>query len=298
MCDYQKFVDIAYQLRQDVVRVTTLAGSGHPGGALSATDFLTVLYFHVLNHRPKEPGWEDRDIVIYSKGHSTPVIYPLLARSGYFDPKELMTFRKLHSRLQGMPSMVYGLPGIEVSSGSLGQNLSVAAGMALGLRERKKFGYRHVPNVFAICGDGELNEGNMWEGIMMAAHYHLDNLIAIVDKNKMQIDGTTKDVMNIDPLPEKFEAFNWNVVECDGHNYRDIVRAFNDASKLSGKPIAIIADTIKGKGISLMEGKLEWHGKPPSKEQALAALRELGADETLEIMSTPVYKPVDCLKPW
>ncbi|MCK5345703.1 MAG: transketolase, partial [Candidatus Heimdallarchaeota archaeon] len=263
MNDFSKFTEIATKIRQDIVRMTTIAQSGHPGGSLSATDFITVLYFNFLNHRPQEPEWEDRDRMIYSKGHVTPLIYSVLARSGYFDPKELSTFRQLHSRLQGHPSKKDGLPGLESSGGSLGQNLSVAVGIALGLRERVKLKFQesqYIPKVYAICGDGELQEGNIWEGVMAAAHYKLDNLVAIIDENLLQIDGRTTDVMNIDPIPEKFTAFNWHVLEMDGHDYVDIIKTLEKTKQLKDKPIAIIAHTVKGKGVSFMEDKAEWHG--------------------------------------
>jgi len=295
MLNIEQFEKIACQLRRDIIRMTALAGSGHPGGSLSAVDFLTVLYFHVLNHKPSEPSWEERDRVIYSKAHITPAIYSVLARAGYFDPKELETFRKLHSRLQGHPAKNKNLPGIEISGGSLGQGLSVAVGLALGLRDKKKLGLtksNRIPFVYSINGDGEMEEGNIWEGIMSAGHYKIENLIAIVDKNSLQIDGWVKDVMNIDPLPDKFAAFNWHVIECDGHNYNEILAAFEKARELKDKPKVIIAHTTKGKGISFMENGVEWHGKAPKKEQALQALKELGADPTLEIESEPIFAPV------
>jgi len=288
MFDFSKLKEIANKIRQDIVRMTSTAQSGHPGGSLSATEFLTYLYFHFLRHKPKDPEWEDRDRMIYSKSHATPLIYSALARSGYFDPKELSTFRQFKSRLQGHPSRIEGLPGIESSGGSLGQNLSVAVGIALGLRERIKHKLTsnlHIPRVYAVCGDGELQEGNIWEGIMAAAHYKLNNLIAIIDKNKLQIDGNTKDVMDIDPLPEKFTAFNWHVLEMDGHDFTDIHKTFNKIKDFVTKPIAIIAHTIKGKGISFMEDQAQWHGKPPNQEMAFKALKELGGEETLDIDS-------------
>ncbi|MCD4656714.1 MAG: transketolase [Planctomycetes bacterium] len=294
MNDFSKFAMIATKIRQDIVRMTTIAQSGHPGGSLSATDILTVLFFNFLNHKPEDPKWEARDRMIYSKGHVTPLIYSILARSGYFDPKELSTFRQLHSRLQGHPSKKDGLPGIESSGGSLGQNLSVAVGIALGLRERVRHKFQestYVPKVYAICGDGELQEGNIWEGVMAAAHYKLDNLIAFVDKNNLQIDGRTKDVMNVDPIPEKFTAFNWHVLEMDGHDFADIIKTLEKTKQLRDKPIAIIAHTVKGKGVSFMEDKAGWHGRPPSLELAMTALRELGAEETLDIDSQQ-FQPI------
>jgi len=269
--DIGKLKQIARAVRADIIRMTEEAGSGHPGGSLSITDVLVVLYFSVLRHKPDNPDWEDRDIVILSKGHACPAFYSVLARSGYFPVEELLTLRKLGSRLQGHPAKDKALPGIEVSSGSLGQGLSVATGAAIGLKYVRKKPSR----VFCILGDGELEEGQVWEAAATAGHYKLDNLCAIVDNNNLQIDGHLPEVKNIYPIDEKFKAFQWETITIDGHNYEQILSAFNKAKRIKGKPVVIIAKTIKGKDVSFMEDAVEWHGKAPSKELAEKALNEI-----------------------
>ncbi|HAU40318.1 MAG: transketolase domain-containing protein, transketolase [Candidatus Peregrinibacteria bacterium GW2011_GWF2_43_17] len=259
----------ALQMRRDIVEMTCAAGSGHPGGSLSAVDMLVVLYNEFLKHDTEDTEWEERDRMIFCKCHITPAIYSILARVGYFDPKMLLTFRKLGSELQGHPSR-FSPRGIEMSGGSLGQNLSIATGVALGLKHQGK------PNrVFAMTSEGDLQEGQSWEAIMSAAHYKLDNLCALVDYNKLQIDGNVEDVMGVHPLDEKFKSFNWNVLIIDGHNFDQIRQALKKALTLKGRPTAIIAHTIKGKGVSFMENQAGWHGKAPSKEEMEKALAEL-----------------------
>ncbi|MDR1106886.1 MAG: transketolase [Treponema sp.] len=257
------------KLRVKILEMLCEAGSGHTGGSLSCVDILAVLYNKVMNIDPKNPGWEKRDRFVLSKGHCCPALYAVLADLGYFDEKELMTLRKYGSMLQGHPYM-YDTPGIEVSTGSLGQGLSVAAGMALaakmdGLDIR----------TYCLMGDGELQEGQIWEAAMAAGHYGLDKLCGIVDKNNLQIDGRVEDVMNIDPLADKFRAFNWNVTETDGHDPARIEDSFNRAAQCKNKPTVIIAHTVKGKGVSFMENKSGWHGQAPDCSQLKQALAEL-----------------------
>lgn len=266
----EEMQEMAKTIRKDIVKMVCEAGSGHPGGSLSSTDILVSLYFNKMNHNPLNPKWEDRDRFVLSKGHICPALYAVLARAGYFAADELMSLRKMASRLQGHPALNKDLPGIEISSGSLGQGLSIAVGIALGAKMDKK-NYK----VYCLTGDGELQEGQIWEAAMSGAHYNLDNLICIVDKNNLQIDGAVKDVMNIDPLPEKFKAFNWHVIECNGHNLEELNKAFDEAKTIKGKPTCIIANTIKGKGVSFMENVAGWHGKAPSKEECSLAIQEL-----------------------
>lgn len=249
--------------------MTASAGSGHPGGSLSCCDILVALYFKVLRHNPKNPKWEDRDRFILSKGHSAPALYACLAEAGYFPQDELLTLRKLGSPLQGHPSM-NTLLGIEISTGSLGQGLSVGNGIALTGRLDGK-DYR----TFVLLGDGECDEGQVWEAAMAASHYKLDNLCAIVDRNGLQIDGPTEEVMALEPLAEKWKAFGWKVIEIDGHNFNQILSALNPDKVEKDKPLVIIARTIKGKGVSFMEGVVDFHGKAPTKEQRDLALEEL-----------------------
>ncbi|MHC4662090.1 MAG: transketolase [Planctomycetota bacterium] len=260
----------ARQCRIDIIEMLVEAGSGHPGGSLSSIDILIALYFNFMKHDPKNPNWEERDFFILSKGHVVPALYTALARAGYFPIDELKTLRKLGSRLQGHPGMNTGLPGIEVSSGSLGQGLGVAAGIALGLKTDGK-----TNHVWCLNGDGEMQEGSIWEAAMCAGHYKLENLTTIVDCNGLQIDGQVCNVMDIEPLDKKFESFNWNTVKCDGHNMSDILRACFEAGGFKGKPTAILAKTVKGKGVSFMENAAEWHGTAPDREKAKLALKEL-----------------------
>jgi len=264
---------VALRTRKWIVKMTHAAGSGHPGGSLSATDILTALYFHIMNHDPAKPEWPDRDRFVLSKGHSAPALYATLAQAGYFPEEELMTLRKYGSRLQGHPSM-RRLPGIDMSTGSLGQGLSVANGMALGGRLDGK-NYR----VYCLIGDGEAQEGQIWEAAMSAAHYKLDRVTAVLDCNGYQIDGTTEDVMSLEPLAEKWRAFGWQVYEIDGHNLRQIITAFDRAKMVQGRPQMIIAKTVKGKGVSFMEcDACAFHGNAPKDEELKLALDELGGE--------------------
>ncbi len=269
--DIQELKDTASLLRQDVIRMVSAAGSGHPGGSLSSADIVTTLFFHTMKHRPDEPKWPDRDRFILSKGHCAPVLYSALARSGYFPIDDLINLRKIDCHLQGHPDM-HKTPGVEISSGSLGQGLSVSVGMALAMRLDGLPG-----QVFTLMGDGESQEGEVWEAAMSAAHYGLGNLTAIVDANGLQIDGFTKDVMNVEPLTLKYEAFGWTAKQIDGHDIKAIIEALDWSRSVDG-PAAIIARTVKGKGVSFMENKAGWHGKAPSAEEAEQALRELSGD--------------------
>ncbi len=265
----KRLEEMALKIRRHIIREIYEAGSGHPGGSLSATEIITALYFHIMKHDPKNPKWENRDRFVLSKGHSCPTLYAALAESGYFDVKELLTLRKLGSRLQGHPSMK--IPGIDICTGSLGQGLSVAVGMALGARLDSRL-YR----VFVLLGDGELQCGEVWEAAMAAAHYKLGNITAIVDRNRLQIDGNTETIMSLEPLPFKFKAFGWHVTEVNGHNFNEIIDAIEKGFKIKGKPKVIIAHTTKGKGVSFMEGSVAFHGKPPNDEQFKIAMKELG----------------------
>jgi len=263
----------ANKIRKDIVRMITEAKSGHPGGSLSAVDVVTALYFKVMRHNPKDPKWEDRDRFILSKGHAAPLLYSVLAESGYFEVEELLTLRKFGSRLQGHPDMKR-LPGVEISTGSLGHGLSVGNGMAIAGKLNKK-GYR----VYILLGDGECQEGQVWEAAMTASHYKLDNVTAILDYNGLQIDGPVKDVMHINPISNKWRAFGWYVIEINGHDFKEILDSFERVKKLKGKPSIIIAHTTKGKGVSFMENVVDFHGKAPTKEQMLQALKELEENE-------------------
>jgi transketolase len=269
-CDAKELGDLATEARRWIVRMTHEAGSGHPGGSLSSIDALVTLYFKVMRHDPSDPSWPDRDRLVLSKGHGAPALYTALAMSCYFPTDELLTLRKLGSRLQGHPSM-NKTPGIDISTGSLGQGLSLAIGMALGARLDRK-DYR----TFCILGDGEIQEGQVWEAAMAASHYKIDNLCAILDRNKLQIDGPTEKVMSIEPVKPKFDAFGWHTIEINGHDFKDLLRAFHEAQMTKGKPTIIIANTIKGKGVSFMEGSVKFHGKTPNKDELAIALKELG----------------------
>ena len=259
----------ALSCRKDILEEVYNAKSGHIGGALSCIDILVTIYFNHLNCDIHNPKWEDRDRVILSKGHASPALYAVLAEKGFFDKELLQTFRKKDSILQGHPEMK-NIPGVDMSSGSLGQGLSVANGMAIaGKLDKKKY------NVYVIMGDGELQEGQVWEAMMTSAKYNLNNIIAFVDNNGLQIDGKVKDVMNVEDIGEKFKAFNWNVINIDGHNFDEINNAINEAKQSVNKPTAIIAKTIKGKGIFFMEDMVSWHGKAPNEEQYMNAKGEL-----------------------
>jgi len=259
----------AKTIRKDVLMMIHEAGSGHPGGSLSYADIVTALFFKIMKHRPSDPDWEGRDRFVLSKGHAAPVYYAALAESGYFPVEELMTLRKLGSRLQGHPSRSK-TPGVEMSTGSLGQGLSVANGMAMAA---KLDGKDH--RIYCLCGDGEMESGQIWEAAMLAPHYKLDNVTAFVDKNGLQIDGPTEKVMCSEPLTEKWRAFGWNVIEINGHNMREILTACERAKQVKGKPTMIIATTVKGKGVSFMEGSLKFHGKAPDEEELRIGLDEL-----------------------
>lgn len=262
----------ALAVRQDIIKEIYYAGSGHPGGSLSCTDILTVLFFDEMNIDPKKPNLKDRDRFVISKGHAAPALYAVMAERGYFKTSELKTLRKLGSRLQGHPSM-HSLPCLDMSSGSLGQGISAATGMALANKMDKS-----KARVYSLVGDGELQEGLVWEAVMAAGHYQLSNLCLFVDNNGLQIDGPNDSVMKVKPIDKKFAAFNWNVIKCDGHDVADIKKALAAAKKCKDKPSVIIAKTHKGNGVSFMKDQVGWHGKACNKEQAVAALAELGGE--------------------
>ena len=269
----QELMDTAKIIRKDIVSMLTESASGHPGGSLSATDIVTTLFFNEMNIDPKKPKMEDRDRFVLSKGHAAPLLYSVLARRGFFDPKELMTLRKFGSRLQGHPNM-NDLPGIDMSTGSLGQGVSAAVGMAIAGKADNK-DYR----VYSVLGDGELEEGQVWEAAMAGAQYKLDNLTIFIDFNGLQIDGDITTVMNPCPIDKKFEAFGWNVLVIDGHNYDEILEAIEKAKNHKGQPTAVVCKTVKGKGVSFMENQASWHGSAPNKEQCEQALKEIGGEE-------------------
>ncbi|HPF18790.1 MAG: transketolase [Bacillota bacterium] len=266
----QALQDKAALIRQHIIREVYHAGSGHPGGSLSATDIMTVLYFHEMNIDGNDPSNPNRDRFVLSKGHASPVLYACLAEAGFFPKEDLVTFRKLGSCLQGHPSMLK-LCGVEMSTGSLGQGFSASVGMALAGRLDGR-----DSRIYVMLGDGELQEGITWEASMAAAHYGLDNLCAIVDHNGLQIDGKNDDVMRVMPIAEKFRAFGWNVIELDGHDLDAIAAGFRKAGKHKGAPTVLVAETHKGKGVSFMEDQAGWHGKAPDREQAEQAMAELG----------------------
>ncbi|MBF8983380.1 transketolase [Lutibacter sp. B2] len=268
--DYNQLRNTSSKIRQGIIKAVHAAASGHPGGSLSAADILTVLYFHKMKIDPKNPKMEDRDKFVLSKGHAAPVLYATLAERGFFNEEELLKLRHIGAMLQGHPDMK-GTPGIEMSTGSLGQGLSATIGMALASKLDKK-----ENRIYALLGDGEVQEGIVWEAAMAASHYKLDNLTAILDFNGLQIDGKNEDVMNIHPIVEKWESFGWNVIEIDGHDFEQIIKAFDAVEEVKNQPTIIIAKTIKGKGVSFMENEAGWHGSAPSDEQAKQALEELG----------------------
>jgi len=264
--------EMARQIRRDIINMLLISKSGHSGGPLGTADIFAALYFNLLNIDSENPYKEDRDYVYLSIGHIAPVWYATLARRGYIPLEELKTLRKVNGRLQGHPAPLktHGIPGVEIASGSLGQGLSIAVGTALALKLDKK------PNkVFCINGDGELQEGQLWEAIMTAAHHKTDNLIMIVDKNDCQIDNRVQKVMNLDPMADKFKSFNWEVMEMDGNDMTDIMDTINRAKNFKGKPVVILAQTKMGKGVSFMEDDYKWHGVPPNPEQGKIALTEL-----------------------
>ena len=260
---------VAKRLRRHIISMTGKAGSGHPGGSLSAVEIVTALYFKVLRHKPQDPQWADRDRFILSKGHAAPLLYATLAECGYFPVDELATLRQLDSRLQGHTDRV-ATPGVEMSAGALGQGLSFALGVALAGRLNSQ-DYR----VYVLLGDGECDEGQIWEAAMAAAHFKLDNLVAIVDNNGQQIDGWNRDVMSLDPFNKKWQAFGWHVIEVNGHHLTSLIEAFDQAKLVKRKPTVIIAHTIKGKGVSFMENNPDFHGKAPNAEEVKIALKEL-----------------------
>lgn len=260
----------SFSIRKWIIQSLAEAGSGHLGGSLGLSDVFTYLYFDVLKHKASQPEWVDRDHLILSIGHVAPVLYSTLAHAGYFQVDELLSLRKLGSRLQGHPGRDHGLPGIELSSGSLGQGLSVGVGLCLSKRMNS-----NASRVFVIMGDGELQEGSVWEAAMSASHYKLANLVAIVDRNGLQIDGKTSDVMEIEPVREKWLAFGWNVFECDGNDFEDLERVFTEMQHCKSAPVLIIARTVMGKGVPSIENNCGWHGKAPSKEQAIDFINEL-----------------------
>jgi transketolase len=260
---------MARKLRRYVITMIATAGSGHPGGSLSAADIVTALYFKVMSHDPKNPQWPDRDRFVLSKGHAAPILYAALAECGYFPVEELSTLRKLDSRLQGHTDRTL-TPGVEMSAGSLGQGLSYGIGMALAGR-LDKLNYQ----VYVLLGDGECDEGQVWEAAMFAPHHGVDNLTAIVDHNDLQLDGRVCDIMGLEPLTDKWRAFNWHVLEINGHDMGEILKALKKAREIKGKPTVIIAHTIKGKGVSFMEGNVDFHGKAPTPQETEIALKEL-----------------------
>lgn len=269
--------DLARRIRCDIIEMLAEAGSGHPGGSLSAADIVAVLYGAVMRHDAARPDDPERDRFVLSKGHAAPVLYAALAQAGYFGRDHLKTLRKLGSILQGHPDSTK-TPGVEISTGSLGQGLAVANGIALALRLDGRAG----PTVFCLLGDGELQEGEVWEAAMFAPHHGLTNVVAIVDHNGLQIDGACNDVMCLGDIAAKFAAFGWDAVECDGHDVAGLLEVLGTArgrAEVAGRPVAIVCHTVKGKGVSFMEGDADWHGKAPSREQAAAALAELGCEE-------------------
>ncbi|MDD6347321.1 MAG: transketolase [Lachnospiraceae bacterium] len=270
MSDIKMLESKAKEMRRNIVTMLGKSQSGHPGGSLSCADLVTALYFDVMNVDPKNPQWEDRDRFVLSKGHACPTLYAALAMKGYFPMEVLDTLREFGSPLQGHPAS-HKCPGVDVSTGSLGQGISVANGIALGAKLNNK-----DYTTYCLLGDGEIEEGQVWEAAMFAAHYKLDNLMAFVDYNHLQIDGTVEDVAGNVDLAAKWEAFGWNVLTCDGHDIEAILAAIKCAKSVKGKPSVIIMNTVKGKGVSFMENQVGWHGKAPSEEQVAQALKELG----------------------
>lgn len=263
--------ETAWRLRCDIIEMLARAGSGHPGGSLSAIEISTALIFEVLRHDPKRPDWADRDRFVLSKGHGVPAVYACMAEAGYLPKEELATLRQLGSRLQGHPvSWMLKGPGVEACTGSLGQGLSVAQGMALAA---KLDGGRF--HTYCVCGDGEMQEGQVWEALMSAPKFGLDGLTVILDYNKGQIDGPTREVMDLEPIEDKLRAFRWNVLRIDGHDIGQILGALATAKATKGQPTFIVADTVKGRGVSFMEGRCEWHGSTPNPDQTKQALAEL-----------------------
>lgn len=269
MDKYKELQAIAKEIRKDIIKMLEKSGSGHPGGSLSAVEILTALYFEKMNIDPKNPKWEERDRFVLSKGHAAPVLYAALANKGYFPKEELDKLRKIDNMLQGHPDMK-STPGVDMTTGSLGQGIAAANGMALaGKLDGKDY------KVYVLLGDGEAQEGLVWEAAMLSSHYKLDNMVVFLDYNGLQIDGTNEEVMRIDPIGDKFKSFGWHVVEIDGHSFEEIFNALDEVEKVKDKPSIIIAQTVKGKGVSFMENQVGWHGNAPSKEEAIKAIEEL-----------------------
>lgn len=271
--DIKELEQIANHIRIGIIKEVYAGKSGHPGGSLSCADILAVLYFNQMNIDPEKPNSLARDRFILSKGHASPALYSTLAQRGYFDKKELTTFRGIDSILQGHPDMKH-IPGVDMTTGSLGQGLSVANGMALASKLNGD-GNR----IYCLVGDGEIEEGQIWEAAMSASHYKLDNICVIVDNNNLQIDGTIEEVMSSYPIPLKFESFGFHVISVDGNSISELIKAFDKAKTVKGRPTAIIAKTIKGKGVSFMENQVAWHGKAPNEEEYQKAMKELGGEE-------------------
>lgn len=270
MKEQNALISTALEIRKDIVKMIHKSKSGHPGGSLSCTDILTALYFDEMNVDPKNPDKKDRDRFVLSKGHAAPALYATLSHKGFFDKSELDNLRQIDSLLQGHPDMK-NIPGVDMSTGSLGQGFSVACGMAMASKlDNSQF------RVYTILGDGEIQEGIVWEAAMSASHYKLDNLVAFLDFNGLQIDGKTTDVMNLGSVSDKFKSFGWNVYEIDGHDFEQILSALDMARQSEGKPTMIVAKTIKGKGVSFMENEASWHGNAPNDEQLQKALESLG----------------------
>jgi transketolase len=265
----EEMKSVARKLRRHIITMTGMAGSGHPGGSLSAVDILTVLFFKEMGYNPADPNWPDRDRFVLSKGHAAPALYAVLAESGYFPVEELATLRKLGSRLQGHTDRTL-TPGVEMSAGSLGQGLSFGIGIALAGRLDSR-SYR----VYVVLGDGECDEGQVWEAAMSASHFKVDNLVAFVDHNDLQLDGWTREVMNLEPLLQKWQSFGWHTFEVDGHDLTQLSEALEQAREVKGQPSVIIAHTVKGKGVSFMENNVDFHGKVPTQEEVEKALQEL-----------------------
>ncbi len=262
---------LAIELRQTILRTIAKAGSGHPGGSLSMVELLIGLYWHALRHDPQRPDWPDRDLFLLSKGHGCPALYTVLASQGYFPKEELSTLRRYPTRLQGHPERG-SVPGVEISAGSLGQGLSMANGIALADRLDGR-----TRRIYCLMGDGEIQEGQVWEAAMTAHHHHLENVCAIIDANQLQQNGPVKQIQDIEPLPEKWRAFGWHVIEIDGHDIAQVLKAYDAAATITGKPQVIVARTIKGKGVSFMELNPAWHGVAPKPDELERALGELQA---------------------
>ena len=266
--DINSLKEKAQLIRREVLEAVNRAGSGHPGGSLSAVEIFITLYYYQMKHRPEDPQWEERDRLIVSKGHCSPITYVTLANCGYFPKEELKTYRKFGARLQG--HVHTKTPGVEFSTGSLGHGLSVAGGIALGAKMLKK-----EFKTYCLLGDGEIQEGSVWEAAMTGSHYKLDNLCAIVDYNKVQENGPVNDIKNLEPISSRWSSFGWHPIEVNGHDFHELISAFDESNKIEGKPKVIIAHTIKGKGVDFMEGQSKWHGKAPNDEQLQEALKQL-----------------------